>query len=388
MRRLVLLIITLWWAVTAMGAITVGADRPALYLNQLRGKRVALYSNHTGRLADGRHTLDMLVDSGINVVTIFSPEHGFRGTADAGEHVRGGRDTRTGVAIRSLFGRERRQSLLAADSVDIIVTDIQDTGLRFYTYYITMLELMNRAAKRDFPFMVLDRPNPTAPMGVDGPVLEMQHASGVGRLPIPVLHGMTLGELAAMASGEGWLEDSLTSKLTVIPVDGYTRSMLYEPPVAPSPNLPQLHSILLYPSTCLFEGTVMSLGRGTEWPFEVYGHPKMKPSHGESFTFTPRSRPGATKPPLMGQRCVGRDLRHVPVDTLIARGMDLTYVIDAYDRMGRPSDFFTSFFTLLAGTETLRRQIESGMSAADIKASWQAGIAAFLDRRRPYLLYP
>lgn len=365
--------------------VTVGADCPDRYLPLLRGKRVALYSNHTGRLDDGRHTLDLLVDSGIDVRFIFSPEHGFRGTADAGEHVSGGVDQATGVRVLSLYGKGKNASLSRVDSVDVVVTDIQDVGLRFYTYYCTMIELMNRALDGDKEFLILDRPNPTSPMGVDGPVLDMKYKSGVGKLPVPVLHGMTLGELASMASGEGWLAGRRRSRLTVIPCRGYTHATRYELPVAPSPNLPNIHAVYLYPSTCYFEATPVSLGRGTDNPFEVYGHPSMRTG---GYTFTPRSRTGATKPLLINRRCHGVDLRLIPADTLIERGVDLSYLIDAYDRMGRPEKFFTSFFELLIGNGNVRRMITEGKSAAEIKATWAGEAAAFDRRRRPYLIYP
>lgn len=371
---------------TAADGVTVGAARADCYLPLLEGKRVALFSNHTGMVGD-RHTLDLMLEAGVDVKCIFSPEHGFRGTADAGEGVGGSTDARSGLPVHSLFGRSKRKSLEEAASVDVIVTDIQDVGLRFYTYYITMVELMNAAIDADIEFMILDRPNPTAPMGVDGPLLEQGFASGVGRLPIPVLHGMTLGELARMASGEGWLKEGRQSRLTVIPCEGYTHATRYEPPVAPSPNLPSIHAIYLYPSTCFFEGTKMSLGRGTDMPFEVYGHPDMPIGSG-GFSFTPRSRPGATRPPLMDRRCRGVDLRALPADTLIGRGVDLAYVIDAYNAMGRPADFFTSFFDLLAGTDRLRLMITGGADAAAIRATWRDEAADFALRSRKYYIYP
>lgn len=365
--------------------VKVGAEKHDLYMPLLKGKKVALYSNHTGMQSDGRHTLDILIDNGVDVKYIFSPEHGFRGTADAGEHVAGGIDRRTGVPVLSLFGNGKKGALEKVRDVDVIVTDIQDVGLRFYTYYCTMLELMNAALPGNKEFIILDRPNPTAPMGVDGPVLDMKYASGVGRLPIPVLHGMTLGELALMASGEGWLRGGQKSNITVVPCSNYTHDTRYELPVAPSPNLPNIHAVYLYPSTCFFEGTVMSLGRGTDTPFEVYGHPDMK---SDSYSFTPRSKPGATKPPLMNRLCHGVDLRDVPADTLIARGVDLSYVIDAYNRMGNPENFFTSFFELLIGNGTVRKMIQEGKSAEYIKSTWSEEVSDFETRRAPYLLYP
>ncbi|MDE5608011.1 MAG: DUF1343 domain-containing protein [Muribaculaceae bacterium] len=372
-------------SLSADDAVTVGAARTDAYIPTLQGKKVALYSNHTGMVGD-RHTLDLMLEAGVDVRYIFSPEHGFRGNADAGEHVSSSVDPLTGTPIRSLFGSAKRKAMAAADSVDVIVTDIQDVGLRFYTYYVTMIELMNKAAERDIDFIILDRPNPTAPMGVDGPILDMRHASGVGALPIPILHGMTLGELARMASAEGWLKEGRQSRLTVVPCEGYTHATRYELPVAPSPNLPNIHAIYLYPSMCFFEATPLSLGRGTDFPFEVYGHPDMKTSG--TFTFTPQSRPGAKKPPLMGRRCRGVDLRQIPADTLIARGVDFSYLIDAYRRMGRPAKFLTSFFELLAGNDQIRRLITDGADADAVKASWQEEAADFARQSRQYYLYP
>lgn len=364
--------------------VKVGAARTDQYLDKLKGKRVALLSNHTG-MVDDEHTLDLLLRNGVNVTTIFSPEHGFRGSADAGEHVTSSVDEATGIPIASLYdGKTRMPSAATMGKFDVIVTDLQDVGLRFYTYYITMMDLMNAAAKYDKEFIVFDRPNPNG-MTVDGPVLDMKYRSGVGRLPIPAVHGMTLGELALMINGEGWLNGGAKTDLTVVPVEGYTHSTRYELPVAPSPNLPDMKSVYLYPSTCLFEGTVMSLGRGTDRPFQMYGHPDMK---GGDFVFTPESRKGAKNPPLLGQKCNGVDLGGLDDETIIAAGMDPTYVIDAYNRMGKPAKFFTNFFNLLAGSDELRRQIESGMSADSIKALWQPGIEKFRKQRAPYLLYP
>lgn len=370
--------------VLRLAAVTVGADRPDIYLPLLEGKRVGLYTNHTGVRADGTHTLDALRAAGVDVRFVFSPEHGFRGTADAGQQVGSSVDPATGVTVLSLYGRGKKEALDRVADVDVVVTDIQDVGLRFYTYYCTMIELMNKAIEHDKQFVIFDRPNPTAPMGVDGPVLDMQYESGVGRLPIPVLHGLTLGELGSMASGEGWLTGGRPCDLTVVACLDYDHSTRYELPVAPSPNLPNIHAIYLYPSTCFFEGTPVSLGRGTDWPFEVYGHPSMRSG---GFSFTPHSRPGATKPPLMDRRCNGVDLRDVPADTLIARGVDLTYLIDAYNRMGRPAKFFTSFFELLVGNGRVRQMIIDGKSAADIKATWTDDVSAFETRRKPYLIY-
>ncbi|MCM1292538.1 MAG: DUF1343 domain-containing protein [Bacteroides sp.] len=366
--------------------VTVGAERTDLYLPMLKGKRVALLSNHTGVVSDGRHTLDLLLDNGVNVVRIFSPEHGFRGTADAGENVSGSTDSKTGLPIVSLYGKQSVPTASQLADVDVVISDLQDVGLRFYTYYITMLNLMDAAADADKQFVIFDRPNPNG-MTVDGPILDMSLASGVGKLPITTVHGMTLGELGRMIVGEGWLKSSRKLDLTVIPCDGYTHSTRYELPVAPSPNLPDMRSVYLYPSTCLFEGTVMSLGRGTDMPFEVYGHPNYS---GSTFSFTPRSRPGAKNPPLLGRKCYGRDLRNVDLDHVIESGIDISYVVDAYRNIGmkRVGKFFTTFFDKLIGNRRVRQMIEEGRSAEEIKKSWAADVAAFKRQRQPYLLYP
>lgn len=377
---------TIFMAATELQAeVTVGAARTDEYVPMLKGKRVALFSNHTGMVGD-RHTLDVLLGEGVNVVTIFSPEHGFRGTADAGEHVAGSVDPVTGIPIASLYGGEgtRMPSKDVMDGIDVIVTDIQDVGLRYYTYYCTMVDLMNAAVKYGKDFVVLDRPNPNG-MTVDGPILDMKYNSGVGRLPIPVVHGLTLGELAQMANGEGWLTDGAKANLTVIPCTGYTHATRYELPVAPSPNLRTMKAIYLYPSVCYFEATPVSLGRGTDFPFEVYGHPDMKD---RDFSFTPRSVPGAKNPPQLDKLCHGVDLRSITDEEAIAQGINLEYIIDAYRDLGIGDKFFRSFFELLIGRGDIRGMIEEGKSAQEIKATWAGDVARFREQRRPYLLYP
>lgn len=368
----------------ASGDVVVGAARPDQYLPILKGKRVALLSNHTGTVGD-KHILDLMLENGVNVTTLFSPEHGFRGTADAGEHVNSSVDAATGIPIASLYdGKRRGPAPEVIDSIDIIVCDIQDVGLRYYTYYCTMLELMNSASQHGKEFLVLDRPNPNG-MYVDGPILDMKYSSGVGRLPIPIVHGMTLGELAKMIVGEGWLkvnEKGLT--LHVVPCLNYTHATRYELPVAPSPNLRTMHSIYLYPATCYFEGTPVSLGRGTDAPFEIYGHPDYK---GSDFSFTPRSVPGAKNPPLKDQLCYGVDLRGLSDEDIIAKGVDLSYVIDAYNRTGLGDKFFTKFFELLVGRGDIRGMIMEGRSADEIKATWADDVKSFRKQRAPYLLY-
>ena len=362
--------------------LTVGAARTSEYVPLLAGKRVALFTNHTGMVGD-RHTLDILIENGVNVVKIFSPEHGFRGTADAGERVGSSVDERTGVEIYSLYGKTRSPDAATMQSIDVIVSDIQDVGLRFYTYYCTMIDLMNTAIKYGKQFIVLDRPNPNG-MYVDGPILDMKYQSGVGRLPIPVVHGLTLGEMAQMANGEGWLEEGKKAHLTVVPCTGYTHATHYELPVAPSPNLKSMKAIYLYPSLCYFEATPVSLGRGTDSPFTRYGHPSFKKF---DFKFTPQPTDGAKNPPLKGQLCKGYDLSGLSDDEIIAAGINLEYLIDAYNQLHVGDSFFTSFFEKLIGNGEIRKMIESGKSAAEIKASWKADVEKFRIQRRPYLLY-
>lgn len=368
----------------ATDEVIVGAAQVDEYEPMLKGKRVALFSNHTGMVGD-RHTIDVMRDAGINVVTIFSPEHGFRGNADAGEHVSSSVDSKTGVPIVSLYGSkaQRTPSKEVMDGIDVIVTDIQDVGLRFYTYYCTMVDLMNAAAAHGKDFVVFDRPNPNG-MYVDGPILDMKYESGVGRLPITVVHGMTLGEIARMANGEGWLKDGAKVPLTVIPVKNYTHQTRYSLPIAPSPNLKDMKSIYLYPSICYFEATPVSLGRGTDWPFEIYGHPGMK---NRTFSFTPRSVDGAKNPPQLDQLCYGEDLRGLDDEEIIAKGINLEYLIDAYRDLGMGDKFFRSFFELLIGRGDIRKMIEDDRSADEIKATWASDVARFKEQRRPYLIY-
>ncbi|NDV94529.1 DUF1343 domain-containing protein [Dysgonomonas sp. 521] len=364
-------------------AVLVGAEFTDEYYPLLKGKRVALHSNHTG-IVGNKHLLDMLVGDGINVTTIFSPEHGFRGNADAGEHVSSSVDKKTGIPIRSLYdGKSRKPSKESMDSFDVMVFDVQDVGLRFYTYYITMVRLMDVCAEYNKKFIVLDRPNPNGHY-VDGPILDMKYKSGVGGLPIPVVHGMTLGELALMVNGEHWLSYNRACDLTVVKCRNYTHRTMYQVPIAPSPNLPNMKSIYLYPSTCLFEGTPVSLGRGTSFPFQAYGHPRMK---GYTFSFTPRSIPGAKNPPLLNQKCYGVDLRNIPDEDIYNKGIDLSYIIDAYKNLGMGDKFFTSFFEKLIGVSYVRNMIIQGKTADEIKAMWKSDVEKFKVQRKPYLLY-
>lgn len=366
----------------------LGNQRFREYLPLLEGQRVALFSNQTGLVgASSVHVLDALLERSVNVTAIFSPEHGFRELADDGRKIADSVDPSTGIPILSLYGGAGgvRPTPEAMDQFDVLVVDIQDVGLRFYTYYITLCHLMDACGAAGKKVVLLDRPNPNGHY-VDGPVLDMALKSGVGHLPIPAVHGLTLGELALMAQGQRWLEEGNDCDLTVIPCLAYTHQTRYELPVRPSPNLPNMQAVYLYPSLCPFEGTVVSLGRGTDKPFQQYGHPAFAGHY--SYSFTPVSMKGATRPPLMGQKCYGVDLSGLSQEEI--RGMDLSYVIDAYSIMkeqGLEQGFFRRFFDLLLGQEWVREMIEAGASAQEIRARWQPDVEAFRELRKPYLLY-
>ena len=363
--------------------VKAGAELTGAYLPLIRGKRVAVMTNQTGRVGD-EHLVDLLIRNKVDLVGIFSPEHGFRGTADAGEHVASSVDEKTGVPVWSLYGGGGgKPSADKMRTFDVLLFDLQDVGLRFYTYYASMARLMDACAEHNKKMIVLDRPNPNG-FYVDGPILDMKHKSGVGWLPIPVVHGMTLGELALMINGEKWLPQGRICDVTVIPCENYTHQTKYELPVAPSPNLLNTQSIYLYPSTCLFEGTVMSLGRGTSFPFQAYGHPNFK---GSGFSFTPRSVPGAKNPPLLNKKCYGVDLRNVSHEQIWENRFDLSYVIDAYKNLKMGDEFFTDFFEKLVGVDYIRQDIIAGKSAQEIKEKWFCDVLRFKQQRRPYLLY-
>jgi len=363
--------------------VVLGAERTDMYFPILKNKRIAVFSNHTGMVGD-KHLVDVLLENTLDVVAIFSPEHGFRGDADAGEHVSSSVDPQTGVPILSLYdGNLGKPSQENMRKFDILIVDIQDVGLRFYTYYASMVRLMDACAEYNRKVLVLDRPNPNGHY-VDGPILDMKYKSGVGWLPIPIVHGMTLGELALMVNGERWLPASRICDLTVIPCDNYTHQTLYRLPIPPSPNLPNMTSIYLYPSICFFEATPVSLGRGTSLPFQVYGHPNMK---GYDYTFTPRSVSGAKNPPQLDRPCYGVDLSGMSDEDAWKRGVDLSFVMDAYNNLNLDDHFFRPFFELLVGTDYVRKMIKAGSSAEEIKATWQEDVEKFKIQRRPYLLY-
>lgn len=363
----------------------VGALQFNHYLPLLKGKKVSILSNQTGMVSKTTHLLDTLLSKGINVVSLMSPEHGFRGTADAGEHVASSIDEKSGIPIRSLYERGvDGPSVEAMEEFDVMIFDLQDVGCRYYTYNATMARMMNSCAEYGKKMIVLDRPNPIG-FYVDGPILDMKYKSGVGWLPIPVVHGMTLGELALMINGEGWLPEGRKCDLTVVPCENYTHQTKYVLPVKPSPNLPNMRSIYLYPSTCYFEATPVSLGRGTDKAFQIYGHPNML---GYDFSFTPKSVPGAKYPPQLDKLCYGVDISEMPsIEEINKDGINLEYVIDAYNNLNLDDHFFRSFFELLIGQSYVRKMIKEGKSADEIEAMWVDDVAAFKKQRKPYLLY-
>lgn len=370
---------------TAKGLLT-GAQSVDEYYQLVKEKKVSILSNQTGMVTETVHVLDTLLSLGVNVASIMSPEHGFRGEADAGEHVASSIDEKTGIPIKSLY--ERGVDGLgggALAEVDVLIFDLQDVGVRFYTYLTTMTRVMEACARAGKQMIILDRPNPLG-FYVDGPILDMKYKSGVGWLPIPTVHGMTLGELAGMINGEGWLPDGLICDLYVVKCKNYTHETRYKLPIKPSPNLPDMRSIYLYPSICYFEATPVSLGRGTDKAFQMYGHPNMQ---GYDFSFTPESIPGAKNPPQLNKLCYGVDLRSQPsLEEINAKGINLEYVIDAYNNLNLDDHFFRSFFELLVGQGYVRKMIKEGKSADQIKAMWKEEVEMFKKQREPYLLYP
>jgi uncharacterized protein YbbC (DUF1343 family) len=359
--------------------IIVGAERTELYEDLIRNKRVGLVINHTSRAFD-EHLVDHLISRNIDIVKIFAPEHGFRGVEDAGKHIEDTRDEKTGIPVISLYGSNRKPGKEQLTDIDIIVFDIQDVGVRFYTYISTMHYMMEACAENEIEMIVFDRPNPNGDY-VAGPVLRGSNKSFVGMHPIPVVHGLTVGELAKMINGEKWLADGRICQLHVITVENYQHQYRYSLPVRPSPNLPNDLSIRLYPSVCLFEGTMMSVGRGTDFPFQVVGYPDN--SFG-NFNFTPKSKPGATEPKYKDQKCYGKDFRsleRVPEFTI-------SFVIEMYNRSGRNENFFTSYFNNLAGNDELVEQIRAGLSEEEIRISWIEELRRYKNMRKKYLLYP
>ena len=367
--------------------IRVGAENLEAYLPQLSEKRVAVVANQTSVIGN-KHIVDVLISKGINLVKIFSPEHGFRGKADAGEKVQSGIDHITGLPLISLYGKEKKPSSEALGNVDVIVFDIQDVGVRFYTYISTLHYVMEACAENGKSIIVLDRPNPNAHY-IDGPILEPEKQSFIGMHPVPVVYGMTIGEYAKMIQGERWINQSETLELSVVPCTNYNHQMIYDLPIKPSPNLPNLKSILLYPSLCFFEGTNVSIGRGTDKQFQVIGTPLAKQS--KTFSFTPKPNEGAKYPKLENIACYGEDLSVKSIEELHSKStLDLSYLMEYRELFReRDEDFFLEnlFFDKLAGNTTLRSQIDQGMAEKEIRVSWQNGIESFKKIRSKYLLY-
>ena len=351
------------------------------YLPLIEGKRVGIVGNQTSIIGE-THLVDTLLSLGIDIKKIYTPEHGFRGTADAGAKVNSGKDEKTGLPIVSLYGKNKKPTPEMLQGIDAILFDLQDVGVRFYTYISTMTYVMEAAAENDLPVIVLDRPNPNG-FYVDGPVLKPENQSFVGMHQVPVVYGMTIGEYAKMVNGEKWLKDGIACDLTVIPINNYNRNAIYELPVRPSPNLPNWESVYLYPTLCFFEGTIVSVGRGTEMPFQIYGHPDMR----GSYTFTPKSTAGASKPLLEGQRCRGENLVEYAHDyARNANQLHLEWTIEAYQQL-KDKGFFNNFFVKLSGDKQLQRDIETGKSADFLRASWEDELDAFKAIRARYLLY-
>ena len=364
-----------------LDTVRVGAERFDAYLPLLRGKSVAVVANATSVVGE-THLVDALIEKGINVAKVFAPEHGFRGKADAGAAIEDEIDPQTGVPILSLYGTQKKPSAEVLTGVDVMVFDIQDVGVRFYTYLSTLHYVIESCAENDVPLVLLDRPNPNGHY-IDGPVLESAVSSFVGLHPVPLVYGMTIGEYGQMINGEGWLKGGLQCDLTVVKLEGYGHETRYALPVKPSPNLPNMTSIYLYPSLALFEGTVVSVGRGTEFPFQTVGHPDYM---GGSFEFTPRPTPGAMNPKLKGQLSRGFDLRETEAPS---SQISLDWMIEFYTALPDKDAFFlkNNFFNRLAGNDILMRQIKDGLTEAEIRASWQADLAAFKTVRQGYLLY-
>ena len=363
--------------------ITVGAERTDDYLPLLKGKNVALVVNQSS-LVYGEHLVDALLSQKINVVKIFAPEHGFRGKADAGQHLKNGVDAQTGLPIVSLYGKHKKPTRADLKNIDVLVFDIQDVGVRFYTYLSTLHYILEAGAENNIEVIVLDRPNPNGAR-IDGEVLNLNYKSFVGMHPVPILYGMTIGEYALMINGEGWLKGHKKAKLKVVKLGEYRHDAYYALPVKPSPNLPNDLSVYLYPSLAFFEGTTFSAGRGTMQQFQLYGSPYYTK---KKFSFTPISREGAKHPKHQNKKCYGVDLSFEPTDAY--GGINLNYLLDAYKHYPYKKKFFLKnhFIDKLAGSNSLRRAVLAGKSAKQIKQSWQKGLNRFKQIRQKYLLYP
>ena len=364
--------------------ISVGAEQTAEYFPLLQGRKVGLVGNQSS-LVDGTHLLDTLIKCDISVAAIFCPEHGFRGQAEAGARVNDGTDPQTGIPIISLFGANKKPRPEQLKGIDIMVFDIQDVGARFYTYISTLHYVMEACAENGVPLLVLDRPNPNG-FYVDGPVLDTHYRSFVGMHPVPIVHGMTIGEYALMINGEKWLKNGAQCELSVIKVKNYTHDSLYHLPIAPSPNLQTDNAILLYPSLCCFEGTTVSVGRGTATPFEVIGSPSYSD---KSFSFVPQPIKGVSaNPPHKGRTCYGMDLQEAGAEIVKNKQLNLGYLITMYRKSDKNTFFLkNNFFEKLMGTSELRKQIQKGLDEKEIRASWEPALSEYKTMRKKYLLY-
>ncbi|HBH23167.1 MAG TPA: DUF1343 domain-containing protein [Cytophagales bacterium] len=369
--------------------LITGANQTSAYLPLLKGKKIAIVANQTSVIFKDNeneytHLVDSLIKHNVEITRVFAPEHGFRGIADAGEVVEDGTDTKTGVSIVSLYGKNKKPQPNQLKGIDLMVFDIQDVGVRFYTYISTLHYVMEACAENQIPLLILDRPNPNGHY-IDGPILNAKNKSFVGMHPIPVVHGMTIGEYALMINGEDWLNTEISCDLKVIKVLNYTHEINYDLPIKPSPNLPNSKAVNLYPSLCFFEGTNVSVGRGTNMQFQVIGSPYLKAHY--DFVFTPRANDGAKYPKHENLECYGLDLRDEPSQ----QGINLSWLIEFYKaHMDSKPDsvFFNDFFRNLAGTDELQQQIERGWTSEAIKKSWQSDLIKFHEIRKKYLIYP
>ncbi|HMR84458.1 MAG TPA: DUF1343 domain-containing protein [Niabella sp.] len=373
--------------------IITGADQTNLYIDYLKGKRVAVMANPTTIIGE-KHLVDSLQSLGINIVKVFGPEHGFRGNASAGIKVSDEKDPATGIPIISLYGAKNKPTKQDMADVDVLIYDLQDVGVRFYTNINALSRLMEACAESDKEMLILDRPNPNANV-IDGAILDMKYKSGIGMFPIPMSHGLTVAEFAQMANGEGWLTNKVKCKLKIIKVANYSHDLPYTLPVKPSPNLNTQQAILLYPSTCMFEGVYLNHGRGTQFPFTVLGSPELKGKY--TFSFTPKSIKGMAETPLfMNQVCYGLDLRQYDVEKLRKSGkINLQWIMELYKAHPHKEKFFDSKLSNqmgkienLIGNGLFRQQIIDGKSEAEIRASWEPGLSQYKEMRKKYLLYP
>ncbi|AKP53924.1 hypothetical protein CA2015_4589 [Cyclobacterium amurskyense] len=373
--------------------IITGADRTEEYLPYLKGKRIAIMANPTSIIGE-KHLVDSLQSLGVEIVKVFGPEHGFRGNVGAGVHVKDEIDSKTGIPIVSLYGAKRKPSKEDLENVDLLIYDLQDVGCRFYTNINALVRLMEACHENNLELLILDRPNPNGYL-IDGPVLDMKYKSGIGQFPIPMSHGLTVAEFAMMANGEGWLEDKVQCKLKIIPVANYTHDMPYTLPVSPSPNLNTQQAVLLYPSTCMFEGTYVNHGRGTYFPFIVFGSPAYKGIY--SFSYTPKSIKGmSTSPLFMDQVCYGLDLRNYDTDLLRkSRQINLKWIMELYKNSPEKEIFFDGSLSkqmnnieIQIGSGLFRQQIIDGVPESEIRASWEPGLSNYKLMRKKYLLYP